>query len=51
VEQADGPAIRSLSSGRKRMATGHMNKEKKAKHTEAKAAAIEFKTEQKIIDA
>ena len=50
MEQADGLAIRSLSSGRKRMATGHMNKQKKAKHTEAKVSAIEFKTKQKIRD-
>ena len=29
VEQADGPAIRSKSVGRKRSTTGHMNKDKK----------------------
>jgi hypothetical protein len=33
------------------MGTGHMNKQKKKNHTVAKASAIEFKTDQKIIDA
>ena len=40
VEQNDGPAIRSQTIGRKREATGHMKKEKKAKQSEAKATAI-----------
>ena len=45
VEQTDGPAIRSQTIGRKREATGHMKKEKKAKHSEAKATAIGCKNE------
>jgi hypothetical protein len=45
VEQADGPAIRSQSSGRKRSTTGHMNKDKKAKHEDAKEFVFMFKKE------
>ncbi len=45
VEQVDGRAKRSQSAGRKRVATGHMNKVKKAKHSEAKSIAVSLKNE------
>ncbi len=45
VEQVDGHAKRSQSAGRKRAATGHMNKVKKAKHSEAKSIAVSLKKE------
>ena len=45
VEHVDGPAKRSQSDGRKRAATGHMNKAKKAKHSEAKSIAVSLKKE------
>jgi hypothetical protein len=45
VEQVHGPAKRSQSAGRKRAATGHMNKVKKAKHSEAKSIAVSLKKE------
>ena len=45
VEQVDGLVKKSQSTGRKRAATGHMNKVKKAKHSEAKVSAIQLKKE------
>ena len=45
MDQTDGLVIRSQIVGRKREATGHTKKEKKAKDLEAKAAAIEYKNE------
>jgi len=45
VEQVDGPAKRSQSAGRERAATGHMNKAKQAKHSEAKSIAVSLKKE------
>ncbi len=46
VEQVDGPAIRSQSSGRKRSTTVHMNKYKKAKYSDAKENVDIIKKEQ-----
>ncbi len=46
VAQVDGPAIRSQSAGRKRSTTGHMNKDKKAKHTDVKETVVILKKEQ-----
>jgi len=45
VEQVDGPSIRSQFAGRKRAATGHMNKEKKAMHEDAKETVVILKKE------
>jgi hypothetical protein len=44
-EQFDGLAKRSQSADTKRAATGHMNKAKKAKHSEAKSIAVSPKKE------
>jgi hypothetical protein len=45
VDQTDGPAIRCKSVGRKRETIGHINKEKKAKLSEAKSTAFGCKNE------
>ena len=46
LEQVDGLAIRSQSTGRKRSATGYMNKDKKSKYSNAKDSVVIFKKEQ-----
>jgi hypothetical protein len=46
AEQVDGQAITSQFAGRKRSTTGHMNKEKKARHSDAKEAVVILKKKQ-----